>query len=336
MPQLLVAPKGGRETPSSRYRVHDLVPLLSELGWTIHMLTPSMQRRGRFGSLIRDLSLAARSHDVLLVQRPGRRREESLILRLALLRTRNLVIDVDDPMEEVALSGWAVREAKLAVVGSNALAHRYARRIDHVVVVPTSLEMDAYALARTRHDPPIVGWIGDGPAYAEPLTRMIAAVASSPGNWRLKVVGTKGLADLETMLRKAAGEIPLELVSSIDWENESVVAHTVSEFDIGLAPFRDREGTSFKTIQYLAAGTVPLVEAGGEAERHVRTALGANALVVPVDSQSAVSEALAQLADFGERSRLSRLCSVEARRLFSTQAAAAKVDSALRQVLGIV
>ena len=57
-PRMLVAPKGGREVASSRYRIHDLAPLLGERGWTVASLTPSMRRDGRALNAARDVLLA--------------------------------------------------------------------------------------------------------------------------------------------------------------------------------------------------------------------------------------------------------------------------------------
>lgn len=330
---LLIAPKGGRETASSRYRVHDLIPLLVARGWDVELLTPSVATHRRLRALIRDVRLAARQRDVLLVQRPGRRREESLTLRVAARRARLVAIDVDDPMSERGLAGWAVRRAGLALVGSHTLERHYAGRVAEVVVIPTALDVEAYALPRVRHDPPIVGWIGDGPSYAEPLVRMTAAVAASGGRWALRIVGTKGADALERRLREAAGSTPLELVSAIDWESERAVARQVAEFDVGLAPLRDSKGASFKTIQYLAAGAVPLVEAGGEGEYHARAALGSGAVVVAVGMVAEVSAALARLAQPEERSRLSQLGRERARHLFSRESVSGSVDATLRRAL---
>jgi glycosyltransferase involved in cell wall biosynthesis len=138
---------------------------------------------------------------------------------------------------------------------------------------------------------------------------------------------------LERELVAAAGPRPIELVRSVCWEDEAAVAAEVGRFAIGLAPFRNAEGASFKTIQYLAAGVVPIVEAGGEAEAHARAALGADAIVVPTGDTRAVSEALRRLDDTAVAQSLSRGAMEAARRLFSHKVAAARVDEVLRDAL---
>jgi glycosyltransferase involved in cell wall biosynthesis len=330
---LIVAAKGGRDTPSSRYRVHNLVPELRRLGWEVRTLTPSVDRSRRVPGAMRDLALAARGCDVLLVQRPGRRCEELPILRIASSRARVVAIDVDDPMHETGASGWAVRRAQVAIVGSHALADHYAGRIPMVEIVPTALPVDAYI---PRERPPgrrVVGWIGDGPAYADPLVRMIVGVASAANGWTIRVVGTRGDEVLERRLRAAAGTSPLELIASIAWQDEHAIAAEVASFDVGLAPFRDAEGASFKTVQYLAAGVVPLAEAGGEAGRHAQAALGGDAAIVKPGVAEEVAAALARLADDSTRAALASRCRDAAARLYSHEAAARRVDRVLRAAL---
>jgi glycosyltransferase involved in cell wall biosynthesis len=334
-PRLLIAPKGGREIASSRYRVHDLVPHLERRGWSIEAMTPSMQRSNRATNAARDLLRGLSGADVLLVQRPGRRLEEEVLLRLAGRRSRLVAIDVDDPVAEHGAAGWATRRASVALVGSVALADRYAGRIPIVEVVPTSVDVGLYDGCRSPHtDQLVIGWIGDGPAYRASLVRLVGACASAPlPGRRLRVVGTKGDESLEAELRRAALDVPIELVAHIDWEDERAVARELAAFDVGLAPFRNREGASFKTVQYLAAGAVPVVEAGGEAEKLVRAALGEDCIVVRPGSDADVALALASLARPERRAELSRTARAAARRLFAIEKTASAVDAILTEAL---
>jgi glycosyltransferase involved in cell wall biosynthesis len=327
---MLVAPKGGREIPSSRYRIHDLVPLLDGRGWTVSSLTPSTRRDRRAWNAARDTLRAARGHDALVIQRPGRRREELPLLRLAHRRSTVAAVDVDDPIDETGAAGWALDHADVILAGSRALVERYAGRGAEVVYAPTPLDVARYDLQRPPSSSTVVGWIGDGPAYADPLVRMVAAAARAPGRRLLRVIGTKGDAELERRLREAAAGASLELHSDIEWEDEDAVAREVAAFDVGLAPLRSAEGASFKTVQYLAAGVVPLVEAGGEAEHHARAALGDDAAVVAPDAPDAVAAQLARLDHDDLRAALGRRCRATARELFSREAAAERLDRVLR------
>lgn len=329
--RLLVAPKGGPEIASSRYRVHALVPLLRERGWEVELLTPSRSAPRRLAALLGDLRLAASPHDVLLVQRPGWRREESLVLRVAASRARVVVVDVDDPVDLTGLTRWAVRRAQLALVVSRALEAAYAGLVPRVARVPTSIDLAPYADVVPAGEL-VVGWIGDGRSYGDALVRMVSGVGAAPLPLRLRIVGTLGDARLERRLAGAAGPHPLELVPALDWQDERAVAREIGTFSVGLAPFRDTHGGSFKTVQYLAAGVVPIVESGGEAEHHALEALGADALVVEPGSAPQLRRALELLGDPDTRSRLAERCR-RAARAYDRGAVAALVDRELRRAV---
>ena len=320
--------------PSSRYRVHNLLGDLAGLGWHSATLTPSMARERRLLHFGRDLARAVAGHDVLLIQRPGRRREELGVLRTAAARSRLVVVDVDDPVDEAGTFAWALGSADLLLAGSQAVQRRYQGRLPRVVEHPTPLDFDLYA--RNRSGPngnPVVGWIGDGPAYAESLVRMVSAVARSGHEVQLRIVGTRGDPRLEAALRVASGSGQIELVSSVAWEDERAVADCVGAFDIGLAPFRNEAGGSFKTIQYLAAGAIPIVEVGGEAAHHARLALGEDALVVPPGDTEAMRAALERIATPRARMELGDRARELARPRYGRNAVAARLDRILRSML---
>jgi glycosyltransferase involved in cell wall biosynthesis len=328
--RLLVAPKGGREVPSSRYRVHDLTPLLEQRGWTVGTLTPSTVRDRRLTNLARDASLALRGWDVLLVQRPGRRREELRLFQFT--RPLAIAVDVDDELDPNPTLSWAIGHAQIVLAGSQRLAEQYGDGVRRVEVVPTAVDVSRYEQFSDVREP-VVGWIGDGPAYRESLVRMVRGVGRAGPPWRLRIVGTRGDRELEAELRAAAAELPIELVSALNWTDEDAVAREVASFAVGLSPFRDSTGASFKTVQYLAAGVVPIVESGGEAERHVRTALGTDAPVAPPGDFRAIASALVRIADDRLRRALAGRCRATARSRYAREVVAARVDDLLREAL---
>ena len=339
-PALVAAPKGDRSTPSSRYRVHDMLDELSALGWSTRSLTPSTASERRARALLSDLGQAGRRSDVLLIQRPGRRREERLVLQAAAARARAVVVDVDDPVEEKGPFRWALGRAALVVVASHALEQRYRARGKRCAILPTSLDCGRYARARREvaRDPqrPVVGWIGDGPAYRTSLVRMIAAAApvAEAHGWRVKVVGTVGDRALEADLRAAAAGAELEAVAGLDWRDEDVVARAVAGFDIGLAPMRNPEGGAFKCAQYLAAGVVPVAEHGGEAARRLRLALGGRAPVAEPGSPDSLRAALEPLVDAAARASLAEVGIAHAEMELDRRRVAARLDGLLRATLG--
>lgn len=332
--RLLAAPKGGVETPSSRYRIHAVLPRLEPLGWGTAALRPSNHGSRRAPGLAADLRRALEGSDVLLVQRPGRRREEGLVLRVAGLRSRITVVDLDDPVESVGPMRWALERASLVLAGSEAIVRRYQRRVPRIEYVPTGLDFGRYERGDAHDRPlPVVGWIGDGPAYRESLVRMIGAVAASGHPVSLRIVGTRGDSALHAALRQAAAECPVELVPGIRWEDEDTVAAEIARFDIGLAPFRDTEGGSFKTVQYIAANVVPIAEAGGEAERHLRRLIGGDALVVRPGRAEETAERLRLVADREERRRRAAAARAAAEPIYDVGRIAIRLDRVLRDLL---
>lgn len=327
MNTLLALPKGDASVASSRHRVHGLLEALAAHGWRSDLLTPSMVRAPRLRNLALDLSCAARSHDVLLVQRPGRRREERLVLTVATARARVLVLDLDDPVDETGVFAWLIPRAQLVLAGSEAIRRRYAGRVP-VEVVPTPIDYARYAgLERRPRERPVIGFLGDAQSYAESLERMLRAITAAAPDARLHVVGTRGDSGLEARLRAAAPR--LTMTAGLAWEDEGAVAAALAGFDIGLAPFRDAEGGSYKTVQYMAAGVVPLVEDGGEGARHARAALGESA---PVVAPGDVRAALDLLADPARRAALSEAGRAAAR-AYDRRAVAARVSDLLRKAL---
>lgn len=334
MPSILIAPKGGREVASSRYRIHDLVPLLEERGWSARLLTPSMHRAGRHWRWLPDALRSLTGQDVLLAQRPGWRREHLLLLRIARKRSGLLVLDLDDPPGLWDESrAWSVAHADLILAGSWALVDELRSHGAQVEHLTTALATREYDIPRPANDPPVVGWVGDGPGYHDSLLRMLRGVVTAETPWRVRIVGTRGDARLESALRSAAAGRSIELVPHVDWEAESAVAQAVAAFDVGLAPLRTAEGASFKTVQYLAAGVVPIAEAGGEAERHVRLALGQSATIVSVEDPASVGSMLDRLADTGFRAACAERGREAARRHYDRESVADRLDYLLRQAI---
>jgi glycosyltransferase involved in cell wall biosynthesis len=333
--RLLVAPKGGREIASSRYRIHDLMPGLVRRGWFVRTLTPSITSGNRLMSAGRDLLLALRRWDVLLVQRPGRRREERLFLRLAQRRGARIVVDVDDPVDETGVFAWALRNADAMLAGSTAVSERYRAAGLAIHLVPTGVDYARYATAAARDGSAraeaefVVGWVGDGPAYAGPLVRMVKGLPEGHDDV-VRIIGTRGDARLEAALKKAARRMRLELHAHVEWESEAAVAEEIARFSVGLVPFREALGASFKTIQYLAAGVPPVVESGGEGERHARAALGDDAPIVPAGDSCALASALERLRRGDHREALARRGQAYVRRQCSHDVLVEALDRVLR------
>jgi glycosyltransferase involved in cell wall biosynthesis len=216
----------------------------------------------------------ARRHDVLFVQKEtfpfGL---ERLIPRLGL----RVVYDFDDAVHlrsglqdgrgprlrrhadailrrERALPRLLERAS--AVVAGNELLAAWARRHhERVVVVPTSVDVDAYGPAPLRRSGPLsVGWFG-APAnvvYLEPLRPVFQALARRC-DFRLRLHGA------------ARFDCPGVHVECVGWKRYASVAEEVADlhaFDVGIMPLPDTPYAAgkcaLKAIQYMACG-IPVV-----------------------------------------------------------------------------
>ncbi len=238
-------PMGGRRVASSRYRVYTVAEALAGRGVRTRCFRPALPPSSlseRTGALVRELvSIGLHPPDALVLQRPGRRREERILARFARARGSRIV------------------------VGSEVLRKELPEDIRGSVtrILPTPLPAERYRRAgEQRPVVPVVGWIGDGPAHAEMLSRVVGRLAE-PGalprqDFRLRLVG------VAPSLLEASGAIvgggPIEFVPDIDWADENAVAEQFGSLTVGLAPYRGRPGVAFKIIQYMAAGTFPLID----------------------------------------------------------------------------
>ena len=155
-----------------------------------------------------------------------------------------------------------IRGAEAVMAGSAYLA-RYAEQFnDHVVVVPTVVDMARYSPAplRPQGSSLTVGWIGS-PSTSEYLSVVIPALQRLAHRVSVKLiaVGSKPLS------------IPGVDVDVRPWSEEREV-QDLHEADVGIMPLPDepwaRGKCAFKLIQYMAAG-LPTVSSPVGANREV-------------------------------------------------------------------
>ncbi len=123
------------------------------------------------------------------------------------------------------------------------------------------------------------------------LLRAFARVAAARPDWRLVVIGE---GEDEAALKRLAGE--LDLSGRIDWIGKTAaVGEQYEAAALFVLPSR-YEGTPNALLEAMAAGLPVVVSDGiGGGLDHVRA--GENGLVVPVDDEAALADALAGLMD---------------------------------------
>lgn len=297
MARILFLTHHPREDASSRYRVYDFLPYLEAAGHTCTVrpfstvrLFRTLRRGGHsaikflhavFCSIrrMRDI-VDAGSYDLVLINREAYPFFTPFVEKLVMAQCRNVVYNFDDAvyMGHGKLRGLGspllyklkygagfnelLRNSKLVVGGSQALVDYALQFNSNVALVPTVIDLRAYVYNPRpvdSHEPITVGWIGSNstspylPAI-EPALRRLAE--NNPGRVRFRFVG-----DAKLRMDLPNCEIlPFRLSSEIK---------DLGMLDIGLMPLLDTPWTrckcSFKAIQYMGVGAVPIVSPVGMA-----------------------------------------------------------------------
>jgi glycosyltransferase involved in cell wall biosynthesis len=247
----------GRDLPSSRVRVLNVLPQLNRLGFNA---TAMEYPRNIYGKL--RLLSGLRRFDSVYLQKKMPVLPEQFLLRTM---SRKLVFDFDDAIymrDDKAGSSSSktrfnrfrniIKKADLVIAGNPALAEFAARFNQRVEVLPSSVPVEGIRTKNwnSSNDRLVIGWIGGG------------------GNLR-------HLASIVAPLQKLARDIDFELrvvsdrefiadgirIRNIPWHLESQ-EDEIAQFDIGVMPLPKNDWTagkcSYKLLQYMAAG-VPVV-----------------------------------------------------------------------------
>lgn len=279
--RVVLVPKGPLRVASSRYRVYEVARALGRLGFAPLVLTDGMTVRSKHRRVVNVLrtivSLIRIRPDIIVLQRPGQRTEDALVAAISRALGAKVVIDFDDPMNwSHPATAWCLRLADVIVAGSETLREDLpASSRSPVRVLATPIPLALYhelSVETVRGEAPVVGWIGDGQSHAALLQRLVADLAGSPDlrdtTCRVRFTGVD--AELFHDHPSIGGHI-IECVPSIAWEDERVVAGAFAGLSVGLAPYRGRAGVAFKIIQYLAAGTLPLVDRRSPGVVHLKS-----------------------------------------------------------------
>jgi glycosyltransferase involved in cell wall biosynthesis len=288
---ILFLPISGPRGASSRYRVFQFLPWLTEAGITHAVHLPPDSPGSGIQRLVKALrerrAIAGMAHESRSVFVQKRLLPVTQVDALA--AARPLAFDFDDAIftspsgERSRVAQRRVEErlkhvlatAKIVIAGNRYLcdyANQFARRVVHL---PTVIDHTRYPAKAHAETPKIViGWIGHSVnhPYLLDMSEILQELAK---RWkiRLLVVSDRDLA------------IPGVQVENRRW-SEATEVRDILDMDIGIMPMPDdpwsRGKCGFKAIQYMAAG-IPVVCA----------AVGANIEIVRdrIDGFCAGSEA---------------------------------------------
>jgi glycosyltransferase involved in cell wall biosynthesis len=283
-------------TPSQRFRLEQWAPLLaSEHGIRVHWspfadarLAALLTRPGHLAGKAARLALAsvarlqdlprARRHDVVLVHRAACLAGPAWLERVLARLGRPLVFDFDDAIWLRHTSGanaffdrlkfpgktaTLCRIASLVVAGCGYLADYARRHNERTVVVPTSIDTDAYApRAHRENGRVVVGWTGSATSLTHleafaPVLRTL--LAQRPVELRVLSTREPDLPGVPAVFRR--------------WTPQNEVEE-IRAFDIGIKPMPDdpwaRGKCPMKELQYLALGVPAVCSDVGTAGEAVR------------------------------------------------------------------
>jgi glycosyltransferase involved in cell wall biosynthesis len=298
MARILFITHHPKEDASSRYRVYDFLPYLEAEGHTCTVRpfsTLGLFRALRQGGhpaikalhavlctvrRMRDV-MEAGSYDLVVIHREAYPFFAPFVEKLIMAGCRRVVYSFDDAvytghgnirglgsplLYKIKYgSGFneVIRGSKLVIGGSQALVDYALQFNANVALVPTVVDLRAYAFNPRPVDsrePITVGWLGSNstspylPAIEPALKRL---ACRNPGRVRLRFVGDANLK----MDLPGCQVLPFHLNSEIQ---------DLGMLDIGLMPLLDTPWTrckcSFKAIQYMGVGAVPVVSPVGMAK----------------------------------------------------------------------
>lgn len=315
----------GRAGGSSRVRIFDWLDHLG-LSATSHVYldTPTAGlrdlaqhplRAARAEIALRRLPRRVQG-DTLLLSRNASSLSDGSLEASLLRRAARGVYDIDDalmnltdgPFPKARIWERATIAADVAIVGNDYLADRASRLNENVVVIPSCVEVDAYAVKDSfdTGDVPVAVWMGSPGTefYLAPVADALLAEHRRSG-LRLRVIsrGDASLGPLDVMVDRS------------DWRVDTF-ASSLADADLGIMPLEEdgrwSEGKcAYKLLQYAAAG-VP----------SIASPVGANAVAIERLGAVAATDA----AEWAQGLRELVDASADRRRAMGEQARAAVTE----------
>lgn len=257
---------GGKNVPSARFRVRQLIPYLANADVQIHEFVSPIAKYPPAAKWLRPFwgvgvlarrvpqIVAGRRYDMTLLQR-------EFVSTLYTLEgfTRNpRILDVDDAIflhRDGRFAEKLARSVDTIVCGNSFLAERFSSWNSRIEILPTAVDCERF-VPYPRHNlsRPVIGWIGSRSnfRYLKQIEHSLALLLIKHPDTVFRVVAD---ADPELTL------LPSQQVEFIKWSpvNEAELTAT---FTIGIMPLTDgqweRGKCSFKMLQYMACA-VPVV-----------------------------------------------------------------------------
>ncbi|MGB2807980.1 MAG: glycosyltransferase family 4 protein [Sedimentisphaerales bacterium] len=268
-PIILAALTAGTNIPSSRFRMRQYIPRLTEHGVVVKEHKPFSEKTcyfpgpfkamTKFGGLFR-----SREADMVWISRgfvEGYETFERLL-------KRPRILDVDDavwlrgPFGRFTVPDVA-RAMDAVTAGNSYLAEYFGKYCKEVHVVPTAIDLDRFTLrpesVNESSEKFVIGWTGSSSnfKYLDTIESVLARFMQEYDGVELILIADRAW---EHRL------LPPEKVRFVRWsvEEEVRVLHSMS---VGLMPLADDKWTrgkcAFKMLQYMAVGLPVIVSPVG-------------------------------------------------------------------------
>lgn len=276
MSRRLIAYGHGIDSPATRFRIGQYMPLLEQAGWEVSLRpqrparpwdtpwrSPMLQglhsRTGRFLRRVnrrRDIDDSS-GFDCVLLNRDlleGRREHEDRLF----LRNARVIFDFDDAIylgSKAEHVGSTCARAAWVVVGNETLATFARRYTSRVTVIPTAIDVERYLSAVADGKPRAdmsrvrVGWLGSHLSIEQTLFPHVPMLAE-----------LQSCVDFElVVMTRPRPALPASHLRwrYVEWSPQAET-RIADHFDIGIMPLVDdayqRGKCGCKLLQYMAAG----------------------------------------------------------------------------------
>ncbi|WP_339136108.1 MAG: glycosyltransferase family 4 protein [Candidatus Electrothrix sp. GW3-4] len=210
-------------------------------------------------------------HDVIFFQKNASKWHVRL-MGLANSLGKITIFDLDDAPSRINSpvtlknAGKMMANASAVIAGSQPLLGYAKEYIENAFYLPTCVKLENYAPLEKKAPGKTVclGWIGNGPHYAEDLIKILSGPLQQVGaaqQVRFKLVGACGDRRLYNAFSNIAG-VEAELIDQIPWGDSEAVRNQLADFDIGLYPILpnafNENKCGFKALEYMAMG-IPVI-----------------------------------------------------------------------------
>lgn len=288
----VLALTSGRNTPSSRFRVRQFIPLLGELGVSVNECIPFIDKYADFPGRLAEWSVKSKFPPLywswaagrLLTRLPGviksysadvvwlEREFQPGFPTFEYVVSKPIVFDVDDaiwlkkPLGATLAKTIAAR-SDCVLAGNHYLADWFSDYCQKVEYIPTAVDTKRFGIKeiyRDSGDRFTIGWSGSTPGftYLYEIEDALTYFINKYPNANLKII-----ADKSPEFKK----IPRDRIEFVSWRPE-IEAAELHTFDVGIMPLSNDELSrgkcGFKLLQYMSSG-VPVISSDLGANRDI-------------------------------------------------------------------